>query len=222
MSATDTSAVKKCPVCRKEFVVLYQNLWRYKRGSKWMCSWKCLRAYDKKGEEKKVGYKRIFSNEQEAEAVKIALEGGNPLKYQEEHGSTNPPQKWYEIKVKVKERDPETYAKLPKRITRKDAAQLEVPEVHTVEDAAAMVHQYFHPVEMPEQPKITKPLNYDGLIVREVEGKYGRYRFVETSTGRYIDYEEKDGTDTISATVEQWRDRRAEMNHAALVLGVEL
>ena len=39
-----------CHQCGKEFDVLYPDLWRYKRGNKWFCSWHCLRA-DEKGEE---------------------------------------------------------------------------------------------------------------------------------------------------------------------------
>lgn len=142
MAVTDTSAAKTCEVCGKDFIVLYQDLWRYKRGAKWLCSWKCLRAYDKKGEEKKVGSKRIISKEQEKEAIRLALEGGNPLRYLEECGSNNPPQKWYEIKLKIKERDPETYEKLPKKLPRKDSVKAEEPEstladaMHGMQDAS--------------------------------------------------------------------------------------
>lgn len=39
-----------CHQCGKEFDVLYPDLWRYKRGNKWFCSWHCLRA-DERGEE---------------------------------------------------------------------------------------------------------------------------------------------------------------------------
>ena len=39
-----------CHQCGKEFDVLYPDLWRYKRGNKWFCSWHCLRA-DEKGED---------------------------------------------------------------------------------------------------------------------------------------------------------------------------
>ena len=38
-----------CHQCWKEFDVLYPDLWRYKRGNKWFCSWHCLRD-DEKGE----------------------------------------------------------------------------------------------------------------------------------------------------------------------------
>ena len=40
--------IHKCTVCKKQFDVLYPDLWRYKRWNRFMCSWKCLRAYDNK------------------------------------------------------------------------------------------------------------------------------------------------------------------------------
>ena len=132
-----------------------------------------------------MGYKRIFSNEQEAEAVKIALDGGNPLKYLEEHGSINPPQKWYEIKVKVKERDPETYAKLPKRLPRKDSAQVETQECAVADAMAGMkdaADTFFDQcagmglrVETPEQPKIVKLVTPDLIVSAIRHKKFGEF-----------------------------------------------
>ena len=40
-----------CSWCKKEFTVLYPDLWAYRVGKKkWFCTWKCLRADEKKGE----------------------------------------------------------------------------------------------------------------------------------------------------------------------------
>ena len=38
-----------CRCCGKEFTVLYPDLWAYRVGKKWYCTWKCLRA-DEKGD----------------------------------------------------------------------------------------------------------------------------------------------------------------------------
>ena len=38
----------KCPVCGKRFDVLWPNQWAYKRGNKFICSWGCIRKYDRK------------------------------------------------------------------------------------------------------------------------------------------------------------------------------
>ena len=44
--------MKKCPVCGKEFDVLWPELWRYREGSAYICTWKCLRQLRKEAEEK--------------------------------------------------------------------------------------------------------------------------------------------------------------------------
>ena len=55
--------MRKCWTCGKVFDVLYPELWRFKEGTppsvrKWFCSWKCLRADEKKGIEKKMARPR--------------------------------------------------------------------------------------------------------------------------------------------------------------------
>jgi hypothetical protein len=74
--------------------------------------------------------------------------------------------------------------------------------------------------EVPEVPKITKPVNYDGFTVRAVKGSFGTYHYSE-SRSAYIDYENNDG-DELSMTLEQWRGFLDELRLAARVLGVEL
>ena len=43
--------ITNCPVCGKAFDVLWPQLWRYKRGQLYLCSWKHLRLFDEKGSE---------------------------------------------------------------------------------------------------------------------------------------------------------------------------
>ena len=55
---------KKCPVCRKQFTVLWPTQWAYKRGlpnPTFICSWKCLRAYDKRKGERKMGAPKVIT-----------------------------------------------------------------------------------------------------------------------------------------------------------------
>ena len=40
-----------CSECGKEFDVLYPDLWRYRTGTRWFCSWHCLRADERKRKE---------------------------------------------------------------------------------------------------------------------------------------------------------------------------
>ena len=126
--------MKNCPVCKKKFFVMYPGLWGYKRGSKphnftYYCSWKCLRASEKKGEEKHMGAKRLLTEEQKIHAVRLAISGEDPRPYLEECGSKNPQVTWSMIRTALKETDPETFAKLPRVIGHKKRPNtIEIPE----------------------------------------------------------------------------------------------
>lgn len=43
--------VTYCAECGKHFDILYPDLWAYKTGSKFFCSWHCLRANERKEDE---------------------------------------------------------------------------------------------------------------------------------------------------------------------------
>ena len=143
--------VNKCPICKKRFVTMYPHLWAYRRGSLYICSWKCLRAYDKQfeGENETMKHSKV-TLESKKKAVEIALAGGDPLSYLRQCGAGDPTQMWYAIKQKLKESDLEIYEKLPKRIAREkdeplkafeevkkqimEIPQIKIPQI-TVEDA---------------------------------------------------------------------------------------
>jgi len=40
--------IYKCATCGKEFDALWPDLYRYRRGGTFLCSWSCLRKYDEK------------------------------------------------------------------------------------------------------------------------------------------------------------------------------
>ena len=40
--------IKRCAACRKDFCVMWPGIWRYRRNGRFLCSWKCLRAFDHK------------------------------------------------------------------------------------------------------------------------------------------------------------------------------
>ena len=44
--------MKKCPVCGKEFDVLWPDLWAYRENGRFICTWKCLRQLRKEADEK--------------------------------------------------------------------------------------------------------------------------------------------------------------------------
>jgi len=226
----EPNGLKRCPICNKEFFVQWQTLWTYKRGKpnpKYFCTYSCVRKYDKSKEEKHMGAPSKITKEQCAEAVQIALDGGDPIRFLEKCGSGNGTWKWYSIRQKLKDEDPETYARLPDRIPRKDSRKKpETPETGTVADAMKgmkdAVETFLGPIETPEKPKVVKPVVYDEMTVREVEGNFGRYRRSDVSGSTYIDFEVNDGADTLSYTIDQWRSLRKEQERAAMILGVEL
>ena len=229
--------------------MLYPEMWRYKRGDSshptYICTWGCLRKYDN-GEWKERG--RVDITDKHQKAIDIALEGGNPISYLTECGSKNPSAAWYAIKQKVKKNDPETYAKL-QRDLRKDRPKAEKP-VETPEDGTAVSLKNVVPAlvdledamegwvdrahkkglktivdddveaKLPEAPRICKPVNYEGFDVREVEGAFARYRRSDVGDKTYVDVEIHEGCDTLSYTVEQWRNLHSERVRAFVILGV--
>ena len=61
-----------------------------------------------------------ITEEQKNEAARIAIEGGDPREYLKECGSTNADVMWWNIKRKIREEDPEKYAKLQKKLQAKE------------------------------------------------------------------------------------------------------
>ena len=243
--ALTQSFMNSCPVCGKRHVIMWPDMYVYRRGPTYYCSEDCMIVAAAKDQKiikmiahmrAKKGSKNMMklTLEQKKKAVEIALSGKNPLNYLKECGIKAPDKTWYAIKAALKEKDPELYARIPDfRKAYKETPEqaptvkvdgpirIETPEANKVEV-----------VETPETPrissksekprKITVPVAYDGLIIREVEGKFGRYRRSDIGSATYIDFESADGMDTLSFTVEQWRSFREEHAKASGVLGVEM
>lgn len=106
--------MKTCRQCGKEIDMLWPELWAYKAGNPpdYFCSWKCLRANEREDGERM--HKLTLENKKKA--VEIALQGGSPLNYIRECGVKNATEAWIKIKKNVESTDPETFAKLPKRL----------------------------------------------------------------------------------------------------------
>jgi hypothetical protein len=166
--------------------------------------------------------RRAMTDEERAKAVEIAMDGRDPRVYLEEIGVADPDAMWAYIKQYYKKNTPEVYEKIPKRIGRVAKPETETPTLKVdgpirIETPEANQVQV---AEVPEKPKITKPVNYDGFDVRGVKGEFGTYSYSEFPSGKYLDYD-SDG-DSLSMTIEKWRGFIAELKRAALVLGVEL
>ena len=133
---------KKCPICGKGFAVLYPNRWAYKRARTssqftYFCSWKCLRANEKR---KDYGKMKKLTEEQKQEAIQIALKGMSPVTYLELNcGINNGYQCWKNIRDRLKVNDPETWEKVQKALgeaksKKKAAKPVDEPTDESVEE----------------------------------------------------------------------------------------
>jgi hypothetical protein len=165
--------------------------------------------------------------EQKKKAVQIAINGGSPIDYLGMCGSKNPVNLWSTIKASLKQADPELYAKIPdqrkngakKRNEDKEEAgvQHEPEPVREILMARTPIDDTVHIAAQ----KVTKPVNYDGLDVCGVRGKFGTYTASIISGKHWIDFDDPSG-DTLSYPVEDWKDFLEELRKAAAVLGVTL
>ena len=227
-----------CPVCGKQYEVLWPHLWAYKRNGLYLCSWKCIRADEKRYEGvSEMSGKTKVPDEAKKKAIQADLDGNDPYEYLKPY-TENPKAMWTYIKQMVKQKDPELYAKIPdlrdlKKVKQKwQDAIAQVPEPTLADAMTGMkeaADEFFGACEEmgvkmdpPEEPKICQPVVYDDMLVREVEGLFGRYRRSDVGQAIYIDLEFTDCCDVISNTVGQWRSFIDELNKAAKILGVEI
>lgn len=168
---------------------------------------------------------KILTQEEKNKAVEVAMDGGNPFEYLKSIGCRNPYTSWQTIKKGLKKDNQEAYDRLPKEMPRAKAAPMRVKKTPAKKPAVTKVTEVTEvtePVTELTPAKIRKPLNYDGMTIRAVEGEFGKYHFSDVNGKQWIDYEDKEGADMLSMTVEQWRGFMKELKHAAAILGVEL
>lgn len=233
--------VISCPMCGKITAIFWPQHWVYRRGETYYCSEDCLmvdlvkdtkmlnNALRKRRFNKSMN--AFITDKQRDEAVRIVLEGGDPRPFLTECGSRNPEKMWSFIKNRIKEEDPELWAKLPARINGKKTG----PKPKTAGDAMnAMQEAADHffgecdrllgkdepeQIETPEAPK-RAPLQYDGYTVCCVESKtFGR--FFWDRDHNHLDWTTAEGEE-VSFTPTGWRKFLEEIPKVAEILGVEL
>jgi hypothetical protein len=151
-------------------------------------------------------------------AIEAAISGGDPFELLQPY-SENPKKLWAYMKQQLKEKDPDTYAKIPDLRNRKKEEPAEEKQKNVMEIVG---HNEDGLLLAMKEPKITQPVVYNGMTVREIEGGFGRYRRSDVHGSIYIDFEYTEGADVISLTVEQWRRFLEELDNAAKILGVSL
>ena len=229
MTVVHDITTKICNTCGREISILHPDHWAYKRKlgnvNIFWCSWSCLREAEKEG---KFSMKKLTLDNKK-HAVKIAMDGGNPLEYIRMCGISNAADCWSKIKADLKEKDPEAWEKLPKRLPNpvmdrnKEApadavtkAALQHPERPIVQiDGQVIVEKM-----MEQTPKITKPLAYDGYTVCCIESKtFGRFYWDRDHN--HLDWTTGEGEE-VSFTPQGWKMFLEELPKAAAILGVEL
>lgn len=164
----------KCPVCKKEFDVLWPSQWAYKRGNQFICSWGCIRRYDRKEADGMQG-KAILTDKQKRKAIEMALNGESPLPYLKECGAANPTTTWKSVLNWAKKNcDRDVYEELPESFGQKKKPEsvkakeiveriMEEPEVELVYDPT-IAEEYRRE---QEAKKAEDPLVYEIPIPKE-------------------------------------------------------
>lgn len=202
--------VSICPVCKKEFEILHPQMWRYKINSEYVCSWGCLRKGETKGVET---VKREIPQEAKLEAVRIAIEGGDPIEYLGKY-SVNPAGMWTYIRSVVKKTDPETFEKIPNLREKppKKSLQVEKPK----KPAKAPEEKQKQDAPKKEEEPISQP---DVQILRLESKKTGIEYSLSDDRQRMV---MESGGDMLNVTLEQLPDFLQELPPICRQLGVKV
>ena len=149
-----------CPVCGKYKCAFWPENWIYRRGETYYCSENCyvvdltrdmkmIHNVMRQRRERKMGKLTL---EIKKKAVEIAIDGGDPIEYLKRNGYEKAPDKmWSYIKMKLKEKDPATFAKIP---DRRKVKKPEIPE--------PISGGPWEKMETPEDPvKLTGPIRIE-------------------------------------------------------------
>lgn len=186
-----------CPVCGKAFWCDYPTQWAYKREKLYICSWGCIREYDRKEAEKVKG-KVILTREQKEEALAINRSGGNQLAYLKELGCSNPTTSWKTIKSWA-ERE-----KKKSEETERPAAQIAADARQVQPDGAK-----------GKAKRPGKAYKVTGIRTEE----FGEFYYDRKYNS--IDWRTEDG-DEIGMSPQGWMNLMAELPDILQALGVEV
>lgn len=169
--------------------------------------------------------RRALTDEERAEAVRIAIDGGNPRKYLEGIGVAEPDSTWAYIKLMYKQKHPDVYTQIPKRIGKVAQEQKIKADVarKTADNAPTVKVDGALKIETPESNRVTvaevpekagKRYTYNAL---EIAG-FGE--FYHDKKFNRIDWRTQDG-DEISLEPARWKILSSEIVVMLQKLGVD-
>ena len=236
--------ITKCAQCGKRTVILYPDLWVYKRndrnGIKHFCSWGCMRRFDKgeKGDFAKMEKAKRDRYELGMKVLELIRAGQSPIPYLKSQGYASPEQAYADIKKAVIRRSPEMADRFPKTI-KGLSKQVETPEGEFVTVATKVPPEGVvkGPVTLDELvetfgdkgwtklPKVetpeTRPAEPLEFKIVGIEGQYGR--FVYDKAHNEIIWSTEDG-EAAAMSPTSWRIFAKQMPRVVelLLTGVEL
>lgn len=219
--------IKNCPICGKAFDVLYPDIWRYKRNNRFICSWKCIRLFDRKEErqvKERVSVKRTRMNRDDmAEAVRMWKANDPGLdQYLTDHGITHIGKWKQNAKIRYREKpadygqpipgfgpwDEEPAATLkvdgPLKIETKEPEKVKVERLHELPE----VEEKYSPDLFDKYQTVT--IRHPNLGVFYYDQKF-----------HCIDWRSEEG-DEISLSLQAWSELHKDLPEIFKRLGVEL
>ena len=238
-----------CPICGTRRVIYWPEHWVYRRGETYYCSENCMmvdetrdmkkihmiaHARAKKGSRNKM--KQIITYEQKKQAALIAIDGGNPLEYLANLGSSSPVKMWGHIRALMKEKEPEIFAKIPDgRETAKRPGQMptvklsgpiriETPEANKVEvvETPEGSSGLFHGTkgEKAAKDEAVQPATLAGLEISALRHQdLGEFYFDKKYN--CIDWRAPDGAEVSLGPV-WWKQLMKDLPNIMKLLGVDV
>lgn len=157
--------------------------------------------------------------EQKQEAVRIALDGQNPLDYLRSIGSKDPAALWYNIRQSLKDVNPEAYAKIQKLYAFRKKPEQEEPKPADTPEESCQDEPERTETEKPAEYHTLQPLMLAGMTACGWKGIFGKYCWDDKH--EFLDFFGNDGEE-ISMKLDDWKKFLLELKTAAELLGVSL